>query len=262
MKKTTDVTAATTAAAAVKTPAAANGGSKGLPPKASGPSKLDFYDEEFVEQAGFARVLLVGPPKVGKSVAVGTTAPGPVVILNCDQGEALVPVRRHGGKFKALNIDSALTWSRATKELPAMAERGECRTCVVDTVTLLAGNTLEREMASKYTGFDVYSHMEDALMSGLNRLANAPMHLFVIAHMTKDEAVGVLPDIPGKAKRLITGLLSDWILLSYDPKRTDMERAFVLGPYEGWRGHGRNIKRTALIPADVGVLLDELGIAR
>lgn len=230
------------------------------PTKVAIPKDLLFYDDQQVAETGYARILITAPPKAGKTVSVVSSAPGPVVVLNCDGGEALVPARRHGGKFRAVDIDSARTWDLATKAVVKMAEAGECRTCVVDTITLLAGNVLQREMALRFTGFDVYSQVENAIMSGLNRLLAAPCHLFVLAHITKEDGVGILPDVPGKAKRMVAGLLSDWIGLSYDPQR-DPQRAFVVGPFDGWRGHGRNVKRAALVPASVPDLFEELDIA-
>jgi hypothetical protein len=82
----------------------------------------------------------------------------------------------------------------------------------------------------------------------------------VVAHITKDEVAGELPDVPGSLGRLVPALLHDWVSLSYDPKR-DPVRAFLVGPQENWTRSGRHVKRSIVVPADIEDLLDELSIA-
>lgn len=219
-----------------------------------------FYTEEDDADDAYARILVTGPPKVGKTVTLVTTSPPPVVVLNCDLEGALSAARRFKGKFMAKDINSAKDWDNATRDVVKYAAKGQIRTCIVDTLTVLVGNTLAREMNREYQGFEIWRQTQDCVMTGLNRLMRAECHLFVVAHITKDEAAGLLPDVPGSLQRLVPALLHDWVSLSYDAKR-DPERAFLVGPQENWSRSGRHVKRSTVVEADVEALLEELDIA-
>lgn len=218
-----------------------------------------FYTEEDDADDAYARILITGPPKVGKTVSVVTTSPQPVVVLNCDGKGALAPARRFGGKFYARDITCAKDWDKATREIQKLAKTGDVRTCVVDTLTALVNNTISREMMRDYDGFEIWRQTQDCVMTGINRLREADCHLIVVAHITKDEAAGLLPDVPGALGRLIPALLHDWVCLTHDAKSD--ERVFLVGPQENWTRSGRHVKRSLVMPADVEELLAEFKIA-
>lgn len=233
-------------------------------PRKQRPSEEDildgFYTEEDDADDAYARILVTGPPKIGKTVAVVTTSPQPVVVLNCDGKGALAPARRYGGKFFARDITSAKDWLNATRDVQKLAATGDVRTCVVDTLTALVNNTISREMMRDYEGFEIWRQTQDCVMTGINKLRDADCHLLVIAHITKDEAAGLLPDVPGALGRLVPALLHDWISVAHDGK-ADSERVFLIGPQENWTRSGRHVKRSIILPANVKKLLTEFEIA-
>jgi len=233
---------------------------------------LERYSADEAQKNAFARVLLLGPPKCGKTVACSTTSPRPVDVINCDGKYAIAPVPLYGkfesGDFEAMNVRCNAEWQAACREEHARACKGEVRTIVVDSLTLLADSILDEARQARpgaKLDFDGWSLYADAVMghegrSGLRLLLDAPAHLIITAHMAPvgDYVAGILPAIPGRViPNKLPGLIDDWILFECT---TSGERRFVLGPQDNWNHSGRNIRKVTKIAADVNLLLKELGI--
>jgi hypothetical protein len=223
------------------------------------------HDSDQVEDDGYARVLLLGPPKAGKSSCIAATAPAPVLVINCDGRDALLGAARvrrtlKAPKFLAIDVDSVASLKRAVSVAERMVRDEQARTVVLDTASLLV-DTLINEITLHMQGWDAWRELHKVVMQAVDKLRALDAHLFVVCHMTADadNAAGMLPAIGGKLKVTLPARLSDWVLLDVQPGRRP-ERMFLLGPQDKWTYSGRHMRRSTAIDADVGLLLEEFGI--
>lgn len=206
----------------------------------------------------------MGPSKGGKSSSILLTCPQPVIVINGDGKDALVSAKNLGAEFTALRVTDNRTWSKAVNYACDLVEAGEAATVVVDTITLVMDTLYEELREEMALNWDFWQELYDRVMDSYRALLDIDAHLFVVAHHipssgTDDDVVGIMPAIPGKAKSRIPAMVNDWIWLDVNTKK-DPIRGFLLGPQKNWSGSGRNIKGSKRIPADVGVLFEELGI--
>jgi len=217
---------------------------------------LDLYSSDELAESAHARVLLTGDPKAGKTTAVLTTAPTPMLVLNCDKPGAPMAAKRHGGKFDVLDVETSGIWREAVRFAITKANEGAYRTIVVDTITMLINNCLALEMKRKFTGYDIWREVHAAAMQSLNDLLGAPAHIFLLAHYeVKDGQITV----QGGMKTDIPALVHDRVHLTYKPKQ-EPPRQFLVGPDAAGLSGGRHSDESKSIAADVGALLKELGI--
>jgi hypothetical protein len=225
-------------------------------------AKFGVMTQDEAKENAFARILLLGPAKAGKTTAIAGTAPKPLV-LNCDGLSATKGAKRvhAASRFDVIDVNSRASLIHGVKAAEAMVAAGHTRTVILDTATLLVDNILDEVTKAGFEGWDRWDELEKAVMGSVKRLAALEAHLFVISHMdpTKDPAQGILPTIGGKLKTRLPAMLDDWILLDVDPER-DPERVFLLGPQKTWTHSGRNIRRKCMVEADVEALFEELGI--
>lgn len=218
--------------------------------------------DEVVENA-FARVLLLGPAKAGKTTAIAGTAPQPLV-LNCDGIGASKGAKNvyPDSTFDVLDCHTRAELKSSISKVEKMVTAGITKTVVLDTVTLLADSLLD-EIKLTLTGWDVWDELESCVMGALKRLCALPVHVVVIAHMNpaKDPTEGIMPAIGGKLKTRLPAYLDDWILLDIENDRKPFERAFLLGPQKTWTHSGRNIRKKTMCEATFPALCAELGIA-
>lgn len=218
-----------------------------------------FYDENQIESSAYARVLLKGLPKTGKTTSILTSAPGPICVLNCDGPDAVQPAKRFGAKeLKIADVTSASMWARAVDGACALAKEGAIGTIVVDTVTLLINNVLTLEYHQQFPGdsFAVYKETFASMAKGLNKLKKAPAHLFVVAHCGEDGKL----DVEGKSKEVLPRLLNDIVYFDFDSKRNP-RRAFHVGPSASGLSGSRSCDENKIIEADVKKLLDAFQLA-
>src|SRR5688572_8736466 len=148
--------------------------------------KLGIMSSDEVQAEAFARILIVGAMKVGKTTAVAETAPGPILIGNCDGTAATVFPASRGAKFLEMPIKNRASWRKFVDTAVKLANDGKIRTIMVDTITLLA-DSIAGECESTLTGFDIWSELEKQLKAGLRRLLDAPAHVFLLAHIDPRE---------------------------------------------------------------------------
>lgn len=216
-----------------------------------------FYNETELQESSFARILLTGDRKVGKTTAVLTTAPGPIIVLNADGPGAPMSAKRHGAKDLLIaDVTTCALWLKGCHEAAKLAEAGKARTIVIDTVTLLINNVISVEMGRKFNGFDIWRETLQCFLSGFDTLRKSQAHLFVLGHY--DLADGQLT-LDGKLKKDVPALVHDIVHLDFNPKRQP-DRAFHIGPSASGLSGGRNCDENKIIPADVGELFKELGI--
>lgn len=223
---------------------------------------LKLYNQDEVQKSTYARTLLLGPAKTGKSSCVAATSPRPFII-NADPPDALhFPAAVMKAKFDAVNVTNRREWEEACSMAVDRATEGLNETIVVDTLSLLCESLLE-DCKTTLRGFDVWTARDESVMKGIRTILDAPAHLIIISHLDarSDGPAGVMPVIGGKQLAVrLPALLSDWVLFDMEPGRNP-ERCFVLGAQKNWNHSGRNLKGSKLIEADVGLLLDEMGFA-
>ncbi len=205
----------------------------------------------------FARVLLLGPMKQGKTTALLTTSPGPILVINCDGVGATKYPKSQGAKFYQIDVRTRKQWISACKKAVALAAEGKIKTIVVDTITLLGDEILEE--LKIVDGYDKWAELADSITTGCRQLFGASAHLFIVAHMDprEDEVAGIMPLIPGKTKVWLPSKVADWVLFCVDDTG---QRKFLVGAQGKWSHSGRNVKRSVTINADVRDLLAELEI--
>lgn len=220
--------------------------------------ELGIYDQDTAAESAFARVLLIGPAKAGKTTCLALGAPKPL-ILNCDGANATKGAANQGAKFAALDVTNRVTWKKACATATKLAGEGHFRTIIVDTVSLLCDNLLD-EISQELSGWDVWTELNNVVIRGVKQLLRAEAHVFIVSHMQPDhdKAAGIMPAIGGKLKVRLPALVDDWVQLHVDADRN--ARTFLLGPQKSWTHSGRNVKRTCEIEATVPALFAELGI--
>ncbi len=224
-------------------------------------AKLGVQDQDTCADSQFARVLLLGPPKAGKTTSLLLTSPKPL-LLNADLGAASKGARNLGAKFLTIDVPNSAALTKGIATAGKLVGSGDVRTVILDTITLLSENLLD-EKSVTLSGFDLFREYGKLLSKSVKELFKLKAHVFLVAHFSpKGEfEQGVMPAIAGAAKVKIPALVDDWIALDYDPKRKPgEERQFLLGAQGNWSAGGRNIKRTCAIPADVRILLKEFGL--
>ncbi len=224
-------------------------------------AKLGVQDQDTCADSQFARVLLLGPPKAGKTTSLLLTSPKPL-LLNADLGAASKGARNLGAKFLSLDVNNSAALTKGVQTAEKLVKSGDARTVILDTITLLSENLLD-EKSVTLSGFDLFREYGKLLTKSIKELFKLRAHVFLVAHFSPrgEFEQGVMPAIAGAAKVKIPALVDDWIALDYDPKRKPEEqRQFLLGAQGSWSAGGRNIRRTCVIPADVRVLLKEFGL--
>jgi hypothetical protein len=228
-------------------------------------SKYGAHSSDDVSSSSYARILVLGGMKIGKTTALLTTAPKPGII-NCDADDATKWAATHGGaKFLQWNAYNKQQWAKAVHAASMAANDGVINTVIVDSMTLLGNNVVD-ELAVVH-GEDkrgLYGELIKVLMSGVKKLCKLQAHVFFVAHLSPDhdEVAGIVPLIGGQTKVLLPAFVSDWVLFRCDPEASDpkLQRQFVLGAQGKWSASGRNIKKPNVIPATVPDLFHELGI--
>lgn len=235
--------------------------------KLAPPKGLTAYSAEDAANA-WARVLLVGPAKSGKSTAVATTAPGPVLVINGDGNDSLQHASvANADNWHAVNVSNSREWLAACKWARGLAEDEKVRTISVDTFTLLTQN-IQRELKGQgMDGFALWNTLVDVMMTGMNLLLDAQAHLFVVCHyFFENDAVGLIPAVStNELRRYMPAKFSEWIWFDVDTTRKggdkDPVRAFQIGPSGAWKGACRRGGASSQrISADVGLLFKTLGI--
>lgn len=219
-----------------------------------------------VKNEAFARVLLLGPMKTGKTTSLLTTAPRPPLLINCDCDGASNFAAAEGAdflQFDCFNVNGVgakQRWTAARRACKDAVEAGHTNIIIVDTVSLLADHLVE-DLSLTLQGFDLWNALYAEVVGGYKKLSSLPAHIFLVGHMDprEDAVSGIMPLLPGKAQAIIPALIADWVLFNYEESRTP-QRAFVLGPQDKWTHSGRNIKRSCVIPADMRELFKELGV--
>lgn len=224
-----------------------------------------FYTLAELQECAYARVLLTGDPKCGKTVSVLKTAPLPIALLNCDlpgaPQAALRFIEDEERKQQILikDITCAAHWGKAVPIACKLAKDGKIKTIVVDTITLLVNNILGPQFAEMTTdNFKARRDTIQAMLEGVNALCASDAHVFFVAHYAVEDG---LINLEGRLKKDIPGIVADRVHLDFDPARkVPGPRAYMIGPSASGLSGGRKSDENKLIKADVMELLKEFKI--
>lgn len=226
------------------------------------PRSLNVYGDEETVADAWARILIMGPAKAGKTTCVLKTSPEPVFIINCDGPHALVGARNQGARgYRAVDVTTEKQWLDAVDYACRLSEAGEAQTVIIDPLTTLSDYIVD-DLKRTHEGYELWGEVLNALTGGVRQLTRAEAHLLITAHPipNEDSLQGVLPGVAGKSATRIPAMMHDWIWLEVDTKKDPAERNFLVGPQKNWNHGARNAKRSVVIEADVAELLQELGI--
>lgn len=180
---------------------------------------LELRESEDMATSAWARILLTGKPKVsGKTTLIGTTAPGPVLIINCDGSDAAFPAKRAGGKFTYLDVSTAEELNEAVVMACKLCNEDKFRTVCLDTLTLLVNVILVPQFRWRFrnekdVGYATYRESGFASIRAIKQLININAHLFITAHVKEGEL-----NIQGSLREDVPGLVHDVVHLSVDGK--------------------------------------------
>ncbi len=212
-----------------------------------------------LKEEEFARILVLGGAKTGKTSCLVPTAPKPCLVINCDGPGATGPAARRDGDFVQLDANTRNSWKRACENAVKIANEGKVRTIIVDTFTYLADAIVE-EASLQLDGYDLWREVGIYLQKGIRLLKHAAAHVIVVCHLDpeEDEIAGLTPLIPGKTRKWIPGALSDIVMFELDPEKD--KRQILVGPQKYWTLTGRRIRRSCIVEPNTTALLEELGI--
>jgi hypothetical protein len=208
------------------------------------------------------RMLLVAPPKSGKTTCAVMTSPGPCYVLNSDGKGALDPVALMGGDFIAEDCNSIDSYDRALKW--GKANKDKFATIILDNISTLS-EAFEGELkkSGQYNdGRQLYPELKNRVMYVINSLLAMPHHVVVIGHVDSDNNMkagfGHILNIAGKAKITIPAMLQDWIWLnvSVNPETKEVSREFYLAPQGNWTKGVRSLKDVTTMDADISKFIE------
>lgn len=199
------------------------------------------------------RILLVGPPKSGKTHCAVKTAPRPYV-FNADGKGALDGPVSHGAEFVAEDITSMKGYTRAFGYLKQNIK--EFDTAVFDNVSSFS-MILEEEIRGRVRDDPriIYPELKRSMTRVIRDLIALPINVIIIGHVDPgaDAAEGGFDhmlSVSGGAKITIPMLIQDWIWLEVTVDGNEIKREFLLSPAGTWKKAVRSIKDVARMEAD------------
>lgn len=223
----------------------------------------------------YARLIVLGAPKVGKTTTCAKTSPPGVYVINSDDEFALRPAASAGADFvydTALGSEPDLgAIDRAIREASKGVKEGRYKTVIWDTVTRYAARA-EDIFAAASAGASGkpdprrwYPAHRKHVMQCVDRLLNLPAHVILICHyqdkyrdiegQAQPVREGIVPALGGKLSADLPAMVSDVVYL--DRERSG-ERVFICSSQGVYGPGGRNLTGIDKVPADVTKLLEAM----
>jgi hypothetical protein len=222
-----------------------------------------------LEIDSYLRVLVVGPPKLGKTSVSITTSPSPVRVILSERDSALRDAKRRGGKFDFERIRANKPYELMTTYLAQAkedAKAGLIKTVVIDPLSEFAEKLLAQSEQLNLTsnneidGRTAYPHYSRRLLHVLELACTIPAHVIVVSHFVemgggelptqaKKSGDGIVPLIPGKIRLRVGGCFDDILWFDLD-KQDPSKRCFYTGPQGSWGPGCRSLSKTNVLPAD------------
>lgn len=224
-----------------------------------------------LENDPYHRMLVMGPPKCGKSSACVATAPGPVAIILCEADSALKgPVRHSPGKdhFIFCRVKDWDSMQRALVEVKEAVKTQGVKTIVVDPLSDFATALEEQCLRATWNdknepdGRRAYPEYNNRLRHVFDQLFRLKAHLIVITHYIETggsligdqldkTGVGIVPLLAGKARATVAAKFNDVIWMEIRKVDGKPQRVFITGPEGAWGPGCRSLDGTHVLPADV-----------
>jgi hypothetical protein len=230
-----------------------------------------------VKKSPFAFVLVLGPPKVGKTTACVGTAPGPVYCINCEREDDLLPAKELSDNFLHNEVTSMREFDQAFAVAQQLVKEKKVKTVVMDTLSAFS-ETLSEECLRTSIGSSGLPDGRKAWPDYLKRLSNVvarlqrlsgSCHVIVVSHFqdfTTTEDLdgtgkkipkvgdGIVPLLYGRARQVIGAMFNNVVFLD----STKGERLFLTSIDGVWGIGCRYIKGVEKMPADVKVLIGHM----
>lgn len=202
----------------------------------------------------FHRVLLLGMPGVGKSTVSISTAPAPVVVMLCEEEDALqFPKAASKYEFQFVQARGWATASKALVEINQAVKEG-AKTVVVDPLSDL-GKLLENEATANVgqqgvDGFAAWRVFAQRLNSFVDSLFKLQAHVICTAHYLEKDG-RMLPLLSGQMAIHMMKRFTDRVWMDLKGE----ERVFITGPTPTMSGPAcRSSRGTYTLPASIETL--------
>lgn len=230
-----------------------------------------------LERDLWLRVLLLGPPKSGKTSMAVATSPPPVRVFLCEHDSALRYASHVSQNFDFERVRDLNTMLKALSDAKVDIEKKRLSTLIIDPLSTFAQVLEEQCLKSTDTGNGpdgrrAYPEFNRRLRHLLEQLFRLQCHLIVITHYidvgggevkldgggkpTSQTGEGIVPLLPGKARALVSAMFPDVVWMDY--RRG--ERVLVTGPTGAWGPGCRSLPETKILPADINSGEKDVGI--
>lgn len=202
------------------------------------------------------QVLLVAPPKAGKTSVAVLTAPKPVFVFNTDGPGALDYVATSPkADFEAEDVHSRADFDRGWTYLKANHDKFQ--TVVFDNITFF-NEMLIREV-TKEVGRDdprvIYPKVTSYCVEMVRSLLRTKLHTIIVGQTDPGDsniagAFGHMVSVSGKSKILLPALMQDLLWLETSIKDEHVRREFLLAPSGNWTKGSRSVSGIPRVKAD------------
>jgi hypothetical protein len=228
-----------------------------------------------LENDPFLRVLVMGPPKLGKTTTAITTSEGKTRVLLCEADSALSEAKRRKGNFDFERCLSDKAYEQMTTFLAQAkedAKSGSIQNLLIDPLSDFADRLLAQSHKLNLTkggeedGRRAYPQCTKRLLHCLDLAFTIPCHVIVVCHYIdvggqelpgalEKTGDGIVPLLPGQARARVAAKFNDVVWFDID-KADNEKRIFVTGPQGAWGPGCRSLSRFAILPADFTKLIE------
>lgn len=220
-----------------------------------------------LEREHYLRVLLMGPPKIGKttsSIESLVRLAGPGYVLECGDKSGLGPAMRRTKKFHFDLIRDENDMETALKEARKGAKEGRYKWIVMDDYSLygtwLEGALRDASAAANKSGEPdgrrYWPDYKSRILNIVGRLLDVNAHVVFVSHYIEQgpeidgqrakSGRGILPMFGGSVREELPARFVDVVFMDKEKDK----RVFKINPEGVWGPGCRSIDGTKDIPAD------------